>query len=74
MEVDHIIPLVVGGKDVTANWQLLHRHCHDHKTAADGSLRQRGTHSKSERGEEPDEGTTFMSGFEGGREKATSLA
>ncbi len=74
MEVDHIIPLVLGGKDVTVNWQLLHRHCHDHKTAADGSLRQRGTHSKSERGEEPDEGTTFMSGFAGGREKATSLA
>ncbi len=73
MEVDHIIPLVLGGKDVTTNWQLLHRHCHDDKTAVDGSLR-RGTHIKSERGEEPDEGITFMSGFEGGRERATSLA
>ena len=74
MEVDHIIPLVLGGKDVTTNWQVLHRHCHDHKTAADGSLRQRGTHIKSERGEEPDEGTTLMSGFAGGREEATPLA
>jgi RNA-directed DNA polymerase len=35
MEVDHIIPLTIGGKDVFHNLQLLHRHCHDQKTARD---------------------------------------
>jgi RNA-directed DNA polymerase len=67
LEVDHIIPLSIGGKDAYTNWQVLHRHCHDHKTAADGSLRNRGTHAKSRRVEEPDEGTTLTSGFAGGR-------
>lgn len=38
MEIDHIIPKSQGGKDVYDNWQLLHRHCHDTKTASDGSL------------------------------------
>jgi RNA-directed DNA polymerase len=37
MEVDHIIPKSIGGKDVYKNLQLLHRHCHDEKTARDGS-------------------------------------
>jgi RNA-directed DNA polymerase len=37
MEVDHIIPLSIGGKDVFYNLQLLHRHCHDQKTARDQS-------------------------------------
>lgn len=36
MEVDHIIPKSQGGKDSYENWQLLHRHCHDIKTAKDG--------------------------------------
>jgi RNA-directed DNA polymerase len=35
MEVDHIIPKEHGGKDAYYNWQLLHRHCHDKKTAED---------------------------------------
>jgi RNA-directed DNA polymerase len=35
MEVDHIIPKSKGGKDRYDNFQLLHRHCHDKKTAAD---------------------------------------
>jgi RNA-directed DNA polymerase len=35
MEVDHIIPLTIGGKDVFYNLQLLHRHCHDQKTIGD---------------------------------------
>jgi RNA-directed DNA polymerase len=74
LEVDHIMPLSIGGKDAIMNWQVLHRHCHDKKTAEDGSLRNRGPRTRSERVEEPDEGTTFTSGFEGGREKATSLA
>ncbi|MEH1997696.1 MAG: HNH endonuclease signature motif containing protein [Nostoc sp.] len=37
MEVDHKIPKSQGGKDSYNNWQLLHRHCHDTKTATDGS-------------------------------------
>lgn len=38
LEVDHIIPKSKGGKDEYKNLQLLHRHCHDEKTANDGSL------------------------------------
>lgn len=38
MEIDHKIPKSQGGKDSYNNWQLLHRHCHDTKTANDGSL------------------------------------
>jgi RNA-directed DNA polymerase len=37
MEVDHIIPKSQGGKNEYKNLQLLHRHCHDKKTANDGS-------------------------------------
>ncbi len=37
MEVDHIIPKSKGGKAEYSNLQLLHRHCHDTKTANDGS-------------------------------------
>lgn len=37
MEVDHRIPKSQGGKDSYDNWDLLHRHCHDTKTASDGS-------------------------------------
>ncbi|MBW4480140.1 MAG: group II intron reverse transcriptase/maturase [Tolypothrix brevis GSE-NOS-MK-07-07A] len=37
MEVDHIIPKSKGGKDEYKNLQLLHRHCHNTKTANDGS-------------------------------------
>jgi RNA-directed DNA polymerase len=39
MEVDHKIPIALGGKDEWKNLQLLHRHCHDEKTASDGSLK-----------------------------------
>ena len=35
MEVDHKIPRAIGGKDEWKNLQLLHRHCHDEKTAQD---------------------------------------
>lgn len=37
MEIDHITPKSKGGKDEYKNWQLLHRHCHDTKTALDSS-------------------------------------
>jgi RNA-directed DNA polymerase len=35
LEVDHIIPRSNGGRDGYCNWQLLHGHCHDEKTADD---------------------------------------
>jgi RNA-directed DNA polymerase len=35
LEVDHIIPISLRGKDEYKNLQLLHRHCHDEKTALD---------------------------------------
>jgi len=38
VEVDHITPKSLGGKDEYKNLQLLHRHCHDTKTVSDGSL------------------------------------
>jgi RNA-directed DNA polymerase len=38
VEVDHIKPKSLGGKDIYDNLQLLHKHCHDIKTANDGSL------------------------------------
>ena len=38
VEVDHITPKSLGGKDEYKNLQLLHRHCHDTKTASDGSF------------------------------------
>ncbi len=35
LEIDHKIPKSQGGKDSYINLQLLHRHCHDKKTADD---------------------------------------
>jgi RNA-directed DNA polymerase len=37
-EIDQIIPRFQGGKDDYNNLQLLHKHCHDVKTAEDGSV------------------------------------
>lgn len=37
-EVDHIVRTSRGGSDEYSNWQLLHRHCHDRKTATDGDV------------------------------------
>ncbi|MBO1346801.1 MAG: group II intron reverse transcriptase/maturase [Hormoscilla sp. GUM202] len=51
-EVDHIKPLSLGGKDWWNKIQLLHKHCHDRKTARDGSCR---IHDKDGLIEEPDE-------------------
>ena len=53
MEVDHIIPSSHGGKDEYKNLQLLHRHCHDQKTASDGSLTR--TRVKGSVKEKPDD-------------------
>ncbi|MEH2408476.1 HNH endonuclease [Nostoc sp.] len=53
LEIDHIIPQIKGGKDEYKNLQILHRHCHDNKTAEDGSVG--GLHDKHQIIEEPDE-------------------
>lgn len=48
MEVDHIIPKSKGGKNSYDNLQLLHRHCHDEKTAQDRSYpKQKGMYDKT---------------------------
>ncbi len=52
MEIDHIIPCSKGGKDIYKNLQLLHKHCHDVKTAKDGS---NSTHDKGQLVEERNE-------------------
>lgn len=42
------------GKDIAANRQLLHRHCHDQKTAADNNnLAASGIYDKDQVAEEP---------------------
>ncbi|WP_434222219.1 group II intron reverse transcriptase [Limnospira platensis CENA597] len=38
IEIDHIVPRSQGGKDDYKNIQLLHRHCHDDKTALDEEM------------------------------------
>jgi RNA-directed DNA polymerase len=53
MEVDHILPKSQGGNGDYSNLQLLHRHCHDNKTATD---LKRSALSKHCIVEEPDEG------------------
>jgi len=61
MEVDHRIPKSLGGKDSDHNWQLLHRHCHDTKTASDGNS---GNQSDCNRVEpKPTETKTARSGI-----------
>ena len=47
MEVDHKIPLSTGGKDTYDNLQLLHRHCHDKKTAQDAAGTKRARRKTS---------------------------
>lgn len=44
---DHIIAKALGGKDTYANWQLLHKHCHNIKTQDD---RRKIINSKSRAG------------------------
>jgi RNA-directed DNA polymerase len=38
LEIDHIIPTALGGKDERSNKWVYHRHCHDEKTAEDMAL------------------------------------
>lgn len=61
IEVDHVIPRSLGGAHDPTNMQALHGHCHDEKTAEDGSQskrRQRATSGILDNDrvtEEPDE-------------------
>jgi len=48
MEVDHIKPKKDGGKEVYANLQLLHGHCHDTKTLNDKKKAERSILNISE--------------------------
>jgi RNA-directed DNA polymerase len=38
IEFDHKLPTRLGGRNGAYNLQALHRHCHDRKTALDGSM------------------------------------
>jgi RNA-directed DNA polymerase len=67
LEIDHRIPVALGGTDLYVNLQLLHCHCHDRKTTIDGSLTIRGADDNSRMIEEPDEVTNLTSGFEAER-------
>ena len=64
MEVDHVIPRALGGKDAFHNWQLLHRHCHDRKTADRTAV---GTNDNRQMIEEPCDLETVKHGFEAER-------
>jgi RNA-directed DNA polymerase len=58
IEVDHLLPRVFGGTADLANLQLLHRICHDQKSAQDGSVARQsrqGVHDKNRVAEEPDD-------------------
>ena len=46
IELDHIIPKAIGGRNEYKNWQLLHRHCHDEKTKHDLKLIKEHTYQK----------------------------
>ena len=52
VEVDHIIPRSLGGKDEYKNFQLLHKHCRIEKSRMAGS---RGNKTNIQLGQEPDE-------------------
>jgi RNA-directed DNA polymerase len=57
LETDHLIPRRLGGKDTLLNKMVYHKHCHDWKTARDGSNQARkgqGTYDTSHLTEEPD--------------------
>ncbi len=58
VEIDHVHPTVLVGRHTPTPLHVLHRHCHDQKTAHDGSSRARprqGVPDKDHMIEEPDE-------------------
>ena len=53
LQLDHIIPTAQGGRNGYINWQLLHAHCHHHKTAQENKRPYSGsTCDKSQTTEE----------------------
>jgi 5-methylcytosine-specific restriction endonuclease McrA len=76
LEVDRIIPKVLGGKDVYSNLQLLHKHCHDTKSSIDGSnskaaIAEYAKRLKKTKGEK----TTTTTGYEDWKKaRLTSIA
>lgn len=57
IDIDHIVPTRLGGSDALVNKQALHRHCHDRKTAREGTHapgRAVGGRDKNPLPEEPD--------------------
>ncbi|MGB3295720.1 MAG: group II intron reverse transcriptase/maturase [Phormidesmis sp.] len=46
LEIDHVKPKAYGGKDLMSNQQVLHRHCHHQKTAADQQLAANGIYDR----------------------------
>lgn len=65
-EVDHLIPRRLGGSDRSSNKQLLHRHCHQQKTAVDGSQLQRGISDSDHVAEKRNEGKPSRSVLQAG--------
>ncbi|NNJ13649.1 restriction endonuclease [Chloroflexales bacterium ZM16-3] len=55
LEVEHLLPRSCGGDHSHRNLQLIHRHCHDVKTAQDGSCAGQGAEDNSQIAEEPDD-------------------
>ena len=57
IEIDHMRPSSQAGPHTLTNMQALHRHCHDRKSARDGSYQRiaTGTHDTSRQTEEPDD-------------------
>jgi RNA-directed DNA polymerase len=54
IHLDHHVPKAQAGKDNYQNWQLLHQHCHQLKTAQENKQRRKsGTYDKSQSTEEP---------------------
>jgi RNA-directed DNA polymerase len=69
VEIDHVQPVVLTGGRPPLDRQALHRHCHDQKTAQDGSndaRRRRGVHDKDPLTEEPDEANVSRPVLNGG--------
>jgi len=76
LEIDHRTPRSRGGSNAASNRQLLHAHCHDAKTAVDGSRHPR-LHEVSRTRTDPRGavcGETRTHGFEGERGAARPLA
>ncbi len=69
VEIDHVQPVALTGGHPSPDRQALHRHCHDQKTAHDGSndaSRRRGVHDKDPFTEEPDEANVSRPVLNGG--------